>query len=207
MSSLRHIIGIDEVGRGPLAGPVMVCAVVVPTDFDWEQLLPGVGDSKKVTSKNREAVFAQAEILRKNGQLDYCIASQSAATIDKKGIVSAVNTALIQALATICKRGALNPLQVQVKLDGSLRAPAMFVHQETIIKGDAKEQVIGLASIIAKVTRDRHMEMLGSDPAYTPYGFLRHKGYGTKMHREAIVINGLSLEHRVSFCKNIKTVS
>lgn len=206
MISLRHIIGIDEVGRGPLAGPVAVCAVVVPIDFDWEQL-PKVGDSKKMTSKKREAVFARAEILRKNGQLDYCVASNSAATIDKKGIVTAINMALIQALATIMKRGAFDPLQVQVKLDGGLRAPVSFVHQETIIKGDAKERVIGLASIIAKVTRDRHMERLGSDPAYTPYGFLKHKGYGTKTHREAVAINGLSLEHRASFCKNIKIVS
>lgn len=93
-----------------------------------------------------------------------------------------------------------------VKLDGSLRAPAEYVHQETIIKGDSTEKVIGLASIMAKVTRDRYMIKVANDPRFTVYDFARHKGYGTKSHREAIAQNGLSTLHRASYCRNISIV-
>ena len=89
-------------------------------------------------------------------------------------------------------------------LDGLLYAPAEFVHQETIVKGDAKERVIGLASIMAKVTRDRYMEKVAKKSVYALYDFARHKGYGTLAHRTAIAKHGLSPEHRVSYCKNIK---
>jgi ribonuclease HII len=96
--------------------------------------------------------------------------------------------------------------EVFVKLDGSLRAPTGYLHQETIIKGDAKEKVIGLASIMAKVTRDRYMSKLAKQPGFAKYDFGRHKGYGTKIHRAAIEKNGLSTEHRHSYCSNIKVV-
>lgn len=90
-----------------------------------------------------------------------------------------------------------------VKLDGGLKAPEEWVNQETIVKGDAKEKVIGLASIMAKVTRDRYMEKLARKPEYAQYNFAQHKGYGTLAHRTAISAYGLSREHRASFCKNI----
>ena len=93
--------------------------------------------------------------------------------------------------------------RVAVKLDGGLKAPATYIHQETIIKGDAKELVIGLASIMAKVTRDQYMERQAKKAAYKAYGLAVHKGYGTKSHRELIKLHGLSKEHRQSFCRQI----
>jgi ribonuclease HII len=96
--------------------------------------------------------------------------------------------------------------EVMVKLDGSLRAPAEFLFQETIIKGDSNEKVIGLASIMAKVTRDRYMVKVSTEVKYAMYDFARHKGYGTTVHREAIAKNGLSTLHRASYCKNITIV-
>jgi ribonuclease HII len=92
---------------------------------------------------------------------------------------------------------------VKVLLDGGLRAPNEFTYQETIIKGDQKEKVIGLASILAKVTRDRYMDRLGKRPEYQKYGFTVHKGYGTKDHRQAIQKHGCTDIHRVTYCKNI----
>ena len=100
----------------------------------------------------------------------------------------------------------LEPAQIMVKLDGSLKAPVEYVYQETIIKGDSKEKVIGLASIIAKVTRDRYMVKLAKEPEFTVYDFAQHKGYGTKAHRTAIAKNGLSTQHRVSYCRNINII-
>lgn len=193
------IVGIDEAGRGPLAGPVAVGVVRVPHDFDWN-LIPGVGDSKKVSHKNREAIFVRAKELEKEGIIVVHVALVTARTIDRFGITVAVRTGIEKGVAKM----NCNPKETFVKLDGLLRAPDVFLHQETIIKGDAKEKVIGLASIMAKVTRDRYMARLQAKPSTAPYDFHLHKGYGTKVHREAILEHGL-LDgiHRVSFCKNL----
>src|SRR5690606_35077025 len=96
-----------------------------------------------------------------------------------------------------------SPEECEVLLDGSLKAPANFLNQKTIIKGDSLEPVIGLASILAKVTRDRHMERIGKRSELAPYCLNVHKGYGTKLHREMIKLHGLSAIHRQSFCRNI----
>lgn len=203
---LKFIIGIDEAGRGPLAGPVAVGVVFVSNDFDWKEI-EGVGDSKKVSPKNREAIFRRAHILKKEGYLDFAVGMVSASVIDKIGIVPAIKKAMDQALQNIEKRKLLNELlssNVTVKLDGGLKAPVRYVHQETIIKGDAKEKVIGLASIMAKVTRDRYMVRKSALPIFAPYTFAIHKGYGTKTHRTAIKKYGLSSEHRSTFCKNLQ---
>jgi ribonuclease HII len=96
--------------------------------------------------------------------------------------------------------------QSVVKLDGGLLAPGRYIHQETIIKGDATELVIGLASIVAKVTRDRHMVRLGAKDEFRVYDFGTHKGYGTKAHRSAIARHGVSPVHRRTFCRNIESV-
>lgn len=210
----KYIIGIDEAGRGPLAGPVSVGVVLLPVNFNWD-LIPGVGDSKQVSEKNREQIYLRAQVLQKEGQLNYKVEMVSAKIIDKKGIVFAVNFAMRIALNKIVKtqtksksstRSCLVLDEIIVKLDGSLRAPSEFVFQETIIKGDAREKVIGLASILAKVTRDRYMVKQAVKPEFASYGFAQHKGYGTKVHREAIAYNGLSTLHRLSYCKNIKIV-
>ena len=217
MKNKHHLfeIGIDEAGRGPLAGPVAVGVVLVPINFDWN-LISGVNDSKQLSAEKRKALFRRAKELQKQNKLQYAVSMVSAIIIDQRGIVSAVNLAMSRALKKILSSSAIprEPLEIGtrqglvldkviVKLDGSLYAPAKFIHQETIVKGDAKEKVIGLASIMAKVTRDRYMEKLAKKPQFRAYDFARHKGYGTLAHRTAIAKNGLSIEHRISFCRNI----
>ena len=201
----KWLIGIDEAGRGPLAGPVSVGVVLVPANFDWE-LIPEVNDSKKLSAKKREVIFARAQELSAAGELVYSVQLPPAKIIDRGGIVGAIRSAIAKGLAEVMKtpRTVLGVGEVMVKLDGSLYAPTEFLHQETIIRGDAKEKVIGLASIMAKVTRDRYMQRIANKPVYVAYDFARHKGYGTLAHRTAIAKNGLSSEHRASYCKNIK---
>lgn len=203
----KYLVGIDEAGRGPLAGPVAVGMVLVPHDFDWS-LLPGVGDSKKVSEKNRERIYKEALGLAKVGKLWCTVEMASAKAIDKQGIAVVIRQCIDKGLQDISTRRdlVLDWGMVEVKLDGSLRAPDYCVHQETIIKGDAKEQVIGLASILAKVTRDAYMRRLAVKPVYEPYNFAKHKGYGTAAHRRTIAAQGLSPEHRVSYCRNLKNV-
>lgn len=205
----QYVIGVDEVGRGPLAGPVAVGVVCVARDFAWEQLA-GVTDSKKLSPEKRVALFRQAWHLRRSGVLDWSVGMSAAQFIDERGIVPAINVAMHRAFAQVEKRISAiyrtnAPLsdRAVVKLDGGLRAPARFVAQETICKGDSREKVIGLASILAKVTRDRYMARIGAQPQFAPYDFATHKGYGTKAHRQAIQTHGLSLEHRQSYCKNL----
>lgn len=194
----KYIIGIDEAGRGPLAGPVSVGVVKVTEDFDW-RLIPGVGDSKQVSEKRREDIFAVAKELRKAGELDFAVAMVNAKMIDEVGIARAIARAMARAI----KRLSLQPKECFIKLDGSLKAPPEFLKQETIIKGDSKELAIGLASICAKVTRDQYMRRIASQSAFSPYDFHIHKGYGTKAHRETIAKCGLTSEHRATYCKNI----
>ncbi len=198
-----YIVGIDEVGRGPLAGPVMVGAALVPTNFEWT-LLPGVGDSKQVSKRRRDVIFELARQLKREGRIDYEVVAVSAKRIDRIGIVPAIREALAKALAGVTNRtGLVQPQAFCIKLDGGLYAPKEYLHQETIIKGDVTEKVIGLASIIAKVTRDTYMEQLGKKVQFARYDFATHKGYGTKQHRAAIAEVGLSVQHRASFCRNI----
>ena len=195
----RFIIGIDEAGRGPLAGPVAVGAVKVPSDFDWSSV-EGAKDSKKMTEKGREKIYETMSVLRAEGKLDFDVAFSSSYMIDTHGIVPAIRSALDRAITKITQDGPPEEL-VQVLLDGSLRAPERFVNQKTIIRGDSSEVVISLASIVAKVLRDRLMVRLASD--YPAYGFEIHKGYGTLAHRQIIKKEGLSKLHRASFCTNI----
>ncbi len=191
---VRFLIGVDEAGRGPLAGPVAVGVAIVPVYFDWTLIL-GVGDSKKVTPKNREAIFRRAKQLKKDGLLDFAVVLVSAKVIDKIGITKAVALGITRAFAKLNP----NPDATDVRLDGLLKAPPQFTNQQTIIKGDQKEKVIGLASIMAKVTRDDHMVRLAR--LHPHYHFEVHKGYGTKVHRGAILKYGISGAHRQSFCK------
>lgn len=194
---MTHIVGVDEAGRGPLAGPVAVGIACIPRDFDWNTI-PGVGDSKKVSVKNREAIFLRAKRLKKQGILNFVVVQIPASTIDRIGITKAVSLGIARGLARL----DMNPKFVDVRLDGLLHAPEEYIHQETIIKGDAKEKVIGLASICAKVTRDRTMVRLAR--TYPKYGFDVHKGYGTVKHRDAIKKYGLSIIHRRSFTRRFQ---
>lgn len=193
---MKWIVGVDEAGRGPLAGPVSVGLVKIPVDFDWE-LVPGVRDSKKISEKKRKVIYQRVLELHVQKKLSYVVKSVTAASIDSKGIAPAIVRAIDAGIADL----ECNPATTFIKLDGSLRAPANYA-QETIIKGDDKEQVIGLASIMAKVTRDKYMVEQAS--RYPQYGFEQHKGYGTKVHRAAIAQHGYTSIHRRSYCKNIQ---
>lgn len=198
----KYIIGIDEAGRGPLFGPVTVGVVLVPAGFKWK-LLKGVGDSKALTEKKREEVYELSESLKTKERVVPVVVFKSAKDIDKRGIVVVIREAIKEGLQEVLLKVGAKVEECQVLLDGSLKAPVEYT-QETIIKGDAKEPIIGLASIYAKVERDRYMVKIAKKKAYLPYNLAVHKGYGTKMHREAIAKYGLSKEHRASFCKNIK---
>lgn len=191
---ITHTVGVDEAGRGPLAGPVAVGVAVVPSDFDW-RYIPGVGDSKQVKEGERERVVQIARALKRAGVIDFHVALVSHTVIDRIGISGAVR----KGIEACFKKLALDSKKTEVKLDGLLSAPADFVHQETIIKGDAQEKSIGLASILAKVSRDQHMRTEAKK--YPRYAFEIHKGYGTKKHRDAVMRFGLSPIHRRTFCK------
>lgn len=193
---MKFLIGIDEAGRGPLAGPVAVGVVKVARDFDWN-LIEGVGDSKQISAKKRGVIFHRAKALKEEGKLDFVVTLVAASVIDKKGIARAIALAIARAI----KRLEVNPKESFIKLDGALRAPSEF-SQETIIKGDSKEKVIGLASIVAKETRDAYMVRKSAEQIFAPYDFDIHKGYGTKNHRHVIKRLGLTAEHRKTFCQN-----
>lgn len=206
----EYVIGVDEVGRGPLAGPVAVGVALVPTDFNWRRL-PGVTDSKQLTEAARESIYTQAQQLQRDDALRYEVAMVSAAVIDRIGIVPAITRAMNRALTRLERKHTTStvnctslPDTCVAKLDGGLRAPTRFTQQETIVKGDSLEPSIGLASIVAKVRRDRYLCRLAKRAAYQPYHFHTHKGYGTAKHRAAIAQFGLSDQHRQSYCKNIK---
>lgn len=189
----EFLIGVDEAGRGPLAGPVAVGIVAVPMDFDIAQEFPGVDDSKKLSEKRREALFERALLYKERGEIRFSVQFASAGTIDTLGITHAVRQCVYKGIEAL----APNPLGVEVRLDGLLHAPEGY-KQQTIIKGDATEPVISLASVLAKVSRDRLMCALAEQ--FPGYGFEIHKGYGTRAHKDAIASLGLSSEHRRSFC-------
>lgn len=194
--NLKFIVGIDEAGRGPLAGPVAVGAVVIPYNKK-HPLLKGPKDSKQISEKLREEWFEKLKVAEKEGTLGYHVSLVSAKIIDEKGIVPAIKIAVKRCLDKL----AVPPHETMVLLDGSLYAPDYFLYQKTIIRGDQTEPLISLASIAAKVTRDRKMVQLSKK--YPLYDFHIHKGYGTLSHRKAIKKFGLCDVHRRSFLKNV----
>lgn len=190
----KFVIGIDEVGRGPIAGPVAVCALLWK---DRETLPPyGIKDSKKLSPQKREEWFRQVQIWKRESRVTYAVSFVSAQTIDRIGITKSITRALVESLQKL----EIEPENVEVLLDGGLRAPHHFPLQKTIIRGDEKEPVIALASIVAKVLRDKMMERFALK--YPLYGFEEHKGYGTHTHYRAIKKHGMSPLHRVSFLQN-----
>lgn len=185
-----YIAGIDEVGRGPLAGPVSVGVAWCKDGFDLKKAFPFLNDSKKVTEKRREEIY---EAVKKCNDVSFVVVSSSNKVIDEKGIEFAIKDAISRG----CKK---IPEEIFVYLDGRLSAPENF-KQKSVIGGDGSVPIISLASIVAKVERDRYMQKIAGD--YPEYGLGKHKGYGTKAHREAIVEFGLSEIHRESFCRNL----
>ncbi len=197
--SPKYVIGIDEVGRGPLAGPVTVCAVMVlKKDYAWlKRQCPKLRDSKKLSAEMRETWLVKINRLRDLGKISYVHTSVNNSIIDKKGIAVAIKIAITKSL----EKFHIDPVECMVLLDGSLRAPIHYKNQKTIIKGDEKECVISLASIIAKVHRDGHMKKMAKK--HPGFGFEVHKGYGTAVHRAAILEKGISGIHRHTFLKNL----
>jgi ribonuclease HII len=196
------ILGVDEAGRGPLAGPVSVGVVAYEEGFDLLAAFPGLNDSKQLSEKKREALFVLLEEHAAAGRVQYVVELSSAAMIDEKGIVPAVRAALDTGVRTLMPesvdaRGIVNG---KIYLDGALRAPNEYV-QETVIGGDGLIPAIMLASIAAKVVRDRLMvrEIATQFPAYS---FEKHKGYGTAAHYEALTAHGPCEEHRRTFLKS-----
>ena len=178
------IAGVDEVGRGPLAGPVCVAAVIMPLD----DLIDGVDDSKKLSEKKRNLLFEQI----KEKAICYNIEMVDEETIDKINILEATKLCMKKAIEGLSLKPDVVLIDAISKLDTD-------VNLRGIIKGDALSYSIGCASILAKVTRDNLMVELAKE--YPEYGFEKHKGYGTKVHIEALKEHGPCVHHRLSFLK------
>jgi ribonuclease HII len=206
---MRYIVGIDEVGRGPLAGPVTVGVVVCEAEF-YKKLkrnknLPSAGkDSKKLSPAQREKYALVLKSLVSKSLFDTSVVHISNKVIDAEGLTFCIKKAIAVGFEKLEIGNLLKIKNCELKilLDGSLRAPAEFKNQKTIIKGDEKEKIIAWASILAKVSRDALMTRAGKK--YPKYGFEIHKGYGTALHRAAIAKHGLSSLHRKTFCTRIK---
>ena len=183
---VTYIGGVDEVGRGPLAGPVTAACVVLPPDFD----VLGVDDSKKLSEKCREELYVQ--IMEEALAASVGIVDNE--VIDDINILQATYEAMRQAVASL-------KVAPQALLNDAVIIPGINLPQEKIIKGDAKSISIASASIIAKVTRDHMMDEY--DKIYPEYGFAKHKGYGTAQHVEALRKYGPCPIHRMSFIKNL----
>lgn len=198
---MKWIIGIDEVGRGPLAGPVYICVVAIPLvaykKGHWHTGTYQLTDSKKMAKRAREYWYERAKQMKDTNSVSYALASRSASAIDKKGISLCIRECIHVALETL----ALNPDNCIVLLDGGLKAPLQYKQQKTIIKGDLIEKAISLASVVAKVTRDSVMERLHKK--YPLYHWAQNKGYGTSLHYKALLALGPTPYHRKSFLKRV----
>lgn len=194
---MEYLIGIDEAGRGALAGPVCVGVVLMPADFSWESVFalitrrgtPQLRDSKKLSAQQREILY---EHIVAHGSLRHAHALVDAPTIDEIGIANAARQAAAMALTTL----GVSHARARVLLDAGLSVSGEW-QQESFVKGDERIPVIALASIIAKVSRDRHMDELSL--SHEGYGFDIHKGYGTQGHYQALRSKGVSPEHRRTF--------
>lgn len=189
-SHMKYIAGIDEVGRGPLSGPVVTAAVILPKGV---QILY-INDSKKLSEEKREVLYH--EIMEK--AIAVSIGMAHPEVIDEINILNATYKAMQQAIAKL-------DMKPDILLVDAVRIPDIDIPQEGIIKGDEKSISIAAASIIAKVTRDRMMQ--GYDELYPHYYFAKNKGYGTSEHITALLEHGPSPIHRHSFIKNIITAS
>lgn len=182
----KYICGVDEAGRGPLAGPVCAAAVILPPDT----IIEGVNDSKKLSEKKREELFDVVT----GTALSYCIAFGSVEEIEEHNILATTMNTMKRAVEGLSMTADF------AMIDGN-KLPPLDIPCEYIIKGDANSMSIAAASILAKVSRDRLM--LEYANKYPQYGFEKHKGYGTKAHTDAILLYGPSPIHRMSFLKKL----
>lgn len=178
-----RVCGIDEAGRGPLAGPVVAAAVILPPGYS----LPGLNDSKKLTARKREVLYAA---LMEDDAVQKCIAQATVQEIDELNILRATHLAMRRAAEGL-------PGGVDFCLIDGLPVPGFPLPSRSIVKGDARCLSIAAASILAKVWRDHYMNEL--DRQFPAYGFARHAGYGTKAHIQAIHEHGITVHHRRTF--------
>lgn len=186
-NGFKSVCGVDEAGRGPFAGPVCAAAVILPVGCEIE----GLNDSKKLTEKKREALF---DVIKEKA-ISYSVAFGTVQEIEEFNILNATFLAMNR---------AIDGLEVKpdyALIDGNRIPKDLKIKSEAVIKGDAKCMSVAAASILAKVTRDRLM--LEYDKQYPEYGFAKHKGYGTKVHSDAILKYGVTPIHRPSFLKNL----
>ena len=181
-SGFRAVAGVDEVGRGPLAGPVVAAAVVL----DPDNIPDGLNDSKQVTAKRRDALFDQLMAVA-----DVCIAEATVAEIDEHNILRASHIAMMRAIA-----GLSAPADF-VLIDGNQTPRGLITPSRTIVKGDTRSQSIAAASIVAKVWRDRLMVDLAQQ--HPGYGWDTNAGYPTAVHKKALLTLGVTPHHRRSF--------
>ena len=182
----KSICGVDEAGRGPLAGPVCAAAVILESGTEIE----GLNDSKKLTEKKREQLF---DIIKEKA-VAYSVAFADVEEIEELNILGATFLAMKRAVEGL-------PIKADYAIIDGNRLPNLEIEAEPVIKGDAKSMSIAAASVLAKVTRDRLL--LEYDKKYPEYSFAAHKGYGTKVHYEAIVKHGITPIHRKSFLKGV----
>ena len=178
-----RVCGIDEAGRGPLAGPVVAAAVILPAGYE----LPGLNDSKKLTAKKREQLYAE---LMADERVQKCIAQATVQEIDELNILRATHLAMRRAAQGL-------PGGVDFCLIDGLPVPGFPLPSRSLVKGDARCLSIAAASILAKVWRDHYMLELHRE--FPAYGFDRHAGYGTKAHMQAIHDHGVTIHHRRTF--------
>lgn len=186
LKGYKAICGVDEAGRGPLAGPVCAAAVILPENT----VIEGVNDSKKLTEKKREALF---DVIKEKA-VAYSIAFASVEEIEEINILNAAMLAMKRAVETL-------PIPADFAYIDGNKLPPIDIDCEYIIKGDAKSMSVACASILAKVTRDRLMLEYAKE--YPQYSFEKHKGYGTRVHKEALLEHGPCEIHRMSFLKKI----
>lgn len=183
---IELLCGVDEAGRGPLAGPVCCAAVILPPEL----VLPEVNDSKKLTEKKRELLF---DVIREKA-LAWSVVMMDNCDIDRLNILQATMEGMKKAVSH------LSPAPQYVLVDGN-KLPDLSFSGRAVVGGDAKSQSVAAASILAKVSRDRLM--IQYDSTYPQYGFAKHKGYPTKQHYQAIEEHGVTEIHRKTFLKGI----
>lgn len=201
------LVGVDEVGRGPVAGPVVVCAFFRDTEHITDEHLLSfypkskLKDSKKLTPKSRAQIATELNKLKDHG-VGWALAKRDAHEIDELGISTCLSLCVEEALTNLCHTLSLSSQALVIKLDGSLKAPSNFSNQEVIIKGDEKVLEISCASIIAKESRDSEMRAFAK--MYPRYGFELNVGYGTSTHLDALTTHGLTPIHRKTFLTRLK---
>ena len=186
-SGFKLICGVDEAGRGPLAGPVCAAAIILPEDLE----IPGLNDSKKLSEKKREQLY---DIITEKA-IAYCVAFGTLEEIEEKNILQATFLAMNRAIEGLETKADF------ALIDGNKIPDGIKIPAAAIVKGDAKSMSIAAASILAKVSRDRLL--MEYDKKYPEYQFAKHKGYGTKLHTDLIKEYGPCEIHRLSFLKNI----